>query len=220
MRVMQGGCEGDSIVLGALAPAAARVAFVSQSMQRQLTAFVERPCQATFMAVRSAVLSQSPLPMAAAEIAELEQLLSQEEYQAVLDRIDALPASKILSPRVHYLAAEAAEAVGDSASVELERSLFVLALRGLLSTGDGTSFNPYVVCHASDEYDILATLGREPAGQSLAEREGRLLDVIVCADGRETCFDVTDVLVRPARRKRSVKPRVPTRRRRASRVSR
>ena len=54
---MQGGCEGDSIVLGALAPAAARVAFVSQSMQRQLTAFVERPCQATFMAVRSAVLT-------------------------------------------------------------------------------------------------------------------------------------------------------------------
>ena len=147
--------------------------------------------------------------MAAAEIAELERLLSQEEYQAVLDRIDALPASKILSPRVHYIAAEAAEALGDSANVELERSLFVLALRGLLSTGDGTAFNPFVVCHPSDEYDILATLGREPAGQSLTEREGRLLDVIVCADGRETCFDVTDVLVRPTRQKRSVKPRVP-----------
>jgi hypothetical protein len=189
-------------------------------MQRQLTAFVERPCQATFMAVRSAVLTQSPLPMAAVEVGDLERLLSQGEYQALLDRIDALPASKILSPRVHYLAAEAAEALGDSANVELERSLFVLALRGLLSTGDGSTFNPYVVCHPSDEYDILATLGREPAGQSLTEREGRLLDVIVCTDGRETSFDVTDVLTRKARRKNSARRRVSNRRRPASRVPR
>jgi len=80
-------------------------------MERQLTAFVERPCQATFMAARSAVLSHSPLPMVAAEFADLEHLLSQDEFQAVLDRIDTLPASKILSPRVHYLAAEASEAL-------------------------------------------------------------------------------------------------------------
>jgi hypothetical protein len=97
-------------------------------MQRQLTAFVEQPCQATYVAARDAVMRRSPLAMVATDFAELERLLSQEAFQVLLDRLDALPASKILSPRIHFLAAEAAEALGDAASVELERSLFVLTL--------------------------------------------------------------------------------------------
>src|SRR4051812_10754890 len=125
-------------------------------MQRQLTAFVERPCQRTYLAVRDAVLSQTSLPLVACELAELDQLLAEAEFQTVLDRIDVMPPSKILSPRVHFLAAEAAEALGDSAAVELERSLFVLTLQGLLTTGDGSRGNPFMVCHPTDEYDILA----------------------------------------------------------------
>jgi hypothetical protein len=182
-----------------------RVASLSNRMQTQLTAFVEQPCQATFMAVRSAVLRQSPLPITAAEIADLERLLAQNEFQAVLDRIDTLPASKILSPRVHYLSAEAALALGDAAGVELERSLFVLVLKGLLATGDGTRANPFVVCHPSDDHDILAALGREAAGQSLVDDQDRLLDKIVCTDGRETWFDVTDILARPRPVRRPVR---------------
>src|SRR5262245_39215312 len=115
--------------------------FVSFCMQRQLAAFVEQPCKATFLAARDAVLHYSPLPLVAAEFANLDSLLEREEHQALLDRLDTLPASKVLSPRVHFLAAEAAEAVGNSADVELERSLFVLTLQGLLSTGDGTRAN-------------------------------------------------------------------------------
>jgi hypothetical protein len=166
-------------------------------MQRQLAAFVELPCKATFLAARDAVLRHSPLPLVAADFAELDRLLDQSEHEVLLDRLDALPASKVLSPRVHFLAAEAADALGEAADVELERSLFVLTLQGLLTTGDGTQGNPYIVCHSTDEYDILAALGHEPAGQSLAEHEGRLCDVLICADGREVWFDVTDLLTRP-----------------------
>lgn len=166
-------------------------------MQRQLTAFALQPSKATYLAVRDAVLRESPLPIVTADLAELDRLLDQEEYDAVLDRIDALPISKVLAPRVHYLAAEAAAARRDVATVELERSLFVLTLQGLLATGDGTRDNPYTVCHATDEYDVLAALGREPAGQTLVESEGRLLDVLTCDDGREVWFDVTAMLTRP-----------------------
>jgi hypothetical protein len=179
-------------------------------MQRQLTAFVEQPCQATYVAARDAVMRRSPLVMVATDFAELERLLSQEAFQVLLDRLDALPASKILSPRIHFLAAEAAEALGDAASVELERSLFVLTLQGLLATGDGSRGNPYLVCHATDEYDILEALGCESAGQSLVEQEGRMLDVLLCTDGREVWFDVTPIVARPQpqkpriRRRRSV----------------
>lgn len=190
-------------------------------MQRQLAAFVEQPCKATFLAARDAVLRRSSLPLASADLADLERLLEQEEFQAVIDRIDALPPSKVLSPRVHFLAAEAAGALGHPADVELERSLFVLTLQGLLATGDGTRGNPYVVCHPTDEHDILAALGREPAGQSLVEHGGRLCDVQVCTDGRQVWFDVTDILVRPQpRRKPATRRRVSARRRRVSRSPR
>jgi hypothetical protein len=181
-------------------------------MQRQLAAFVEQPCKATFLAARDAVLRYSPLPLVSAEMADLDLLLEHEEHQVLLDRLDTLPPSKVLSPRIHFLAAEAAEALGNAADVELERSLFVLTLQGLLATGDGTQGNPYVVCHPSDEYDVLAALGHEAAGQSLRELKGRLCDVLMCSNGREVWFDVTDLLPRlqakessVARRRRTVR---------------
>ena len=156
------------------------------------------------------------------ELTDLDRLLEDEEYQALLDRLDALPPSKVLSPRIHYLAAEAAEALGQAEDVELERSLFVLTLQGLLATGDGTRANPYIVCHPTDEYDILAALSHEAAGQSLAEHEGRLCDVLLCTNGREVCFDVTDLLVRtPSRKKHATRVRhSASRRLRTTRVHR
>jgi hypothetical protein len=191
-------------------------------MQRQLAAFVEQPCKATYLAARDAVLCESPLPLQTVEMAELDLLLEQEQYHALVDRLDALPASKVLSPRIHFLAAEAASALGHADDEELERTLFVLTLQGVLSTGEGTRANPYVVCHASDEHDVLAALGHEPAGQSLVEHEGRLCDVLVCSDGREVWFDVTDSLVRRAARRPSIarRRRAVRRKRRASRLSR
>jgi len=191
-------------------------------MQRQLAAFVEQPCKTTYLAARDAVLCESPLPLQTVEMAELELLLEHEEHQTLLDRLDALPASKVLSPRIHFLAAEAAAAIGRADDVELERSLFVLTLQGLLSTGDGTKANPYVVCHASDEHDVLAALGNEAAGQSLVEQDGRLCDVLVCSDGREVWFDVTGSLLRRAAKRPSIARRRPAIRRKArtSRLSR
>src|SRR5262249_4077808 len=117
-----------------------------------------------------------------------------------------LPPSKILSPRFHLLAADAAEALGDAANLELERSLFVLTLQGLLATGDGTRGNPYLICHSTDEYDILEALELDPAGQSLVESEGRLFDVLLCTDGREVWFDVTPAVSRPRQKRRIRRP--------------
>jgi hypothetical protein len=162
-------------------------------MQRQLAAFVEQPSRSTYLAARDAVLAHSPLPLAATDFAQLDQLLDGEHYEELIDRLDLLPPAKVLSPRVHFLAAEAAEALGHEVDVELERSLFVLTLRGLFATGDGTPANPYLVCQTTDEHDVVAALGLEPAGQSLVQHGKRLCDVIVCSDGREIWFDVTDL---------------------------
>jgi hypothetical protein len=166
-------------------------------MQRRLMQFVESPTRETYLAVREAALAETPLPIAATDLATLADLLEAEAHDEVLARIDALPASKVLSPRVHYLAAEAAEALGDLETVELERFLFVVCLRGLLATGDGTRHAPYSVCHATDEHDLLETSGLAPARQQVVEHEGALCDVVTCTDGREVWFDVSAVLSRP-----------------------
>lgn len=166
-------------------------------MQRQLTAFVEQPSKKTYLAVRAAVLRESPLPIAATQLASLERLLDEGAATEVLDRIDALPLPKVLSPRVHLLAAEAADVLQDAQRGELERMLFVITLRGLLATGEGTPAEPYIVCQASDEHDIAEALGLEPAGQSLVEHAGKLCDVLICTDGRELWFDLAGSVSRP-----------------------
>ena len=175
-------------------------------MQRQLSAFVDEPSRETYLAVRDAVLRASPWPLAASDLASLERLLETGAAQEVLDRLEALPPSKVLSPRVHLLAAEAAEAVGDVAGGEVERFLFVLCLQGLLATGDGSPAEPYLVCHASDEYDILQALELQPAGQSLVETGRRMCDVLTCTSGREVWFDAT-AAIRPPKRRRKLRAR-------------
>jgi hypothetical protein len=176
-------------------------------MQRQLSAFVDQPSRKTYLAVRDAVLRAAPLPLNTADLTDLERMLEEGEARQVLDRLDALPPSKVLSPRVHLLAAEAAEAVGDVAGGEVERFLFVLCLQGLLATGKGTRTDPYLVCHTTDEYDILEALELQPAGQSLVEDRGRLCDVLTCANGREVWFDLTGVVRRPKPRRKAAGPK-------------
>jgi hypothetical protein len=182
-------------------------------MERQLTAFVERPSRQTYLAVRDAVLRTAPLPLATTDLADLERLLDAGAAQQALDRLDALPSSKVLSPRVHLMAAEAAEAVGDLENGEVERFLFVLCLQGLLATGEGTPADPYLVCHATDEYDVLEALDLQPAGQSLVEHEGRLCDVLVCTNGREVWFDASPMVSRPTPRRKAAARRSRSRKR-------
>jgi hypothetical protein len=149
------------------------------------------------------------LPIQATDIAELVRLLDAETHDEVLRRVELLPPSKVLSPRIHFLVAEAAEALGDTETSELARFLFVLSLRGLLSTGDGSAEAPYAVCHASDEHDLVDCLGLEIASQSLVECHGRWLDHVVCADGREVWFDATPVMFnRPKTSRRALRRRL------------
>ncbi|MEX2173931.1 MAG: hypothetical protein WD872_06180 [Pirellulaceae bacterium] len=182
-------------------------------MQRRFTRFVESPSRENYLAVRDAVLRLTPLPIQATDLAELVRMLDAGQFQEVLDRIELLPPSKVLSPRVHFLAAEAAEELGDANAGELERFLFVLCLKGLLATGDGSRGAPYSVCHATDEHDVLEANGYEAAGQTLVEHDGRACDLITCSDGRQFWFDVSALLSRPKRPARRSR-RATTRKRR------
>ncbi|ADB17700.1 hypothetical protein Psta_3035 [Pirellula staleyi DSM 6068] len=175
-------------------------------MQREFARFVEEPTRANYLAARAALLAKSPIPVDATDLAHLGAMLDAGEYDEALARLELLPPSAAISPRVHFLAAEAAEATGDDENVELERYLFVICLQAMLATGSGTSAEPYQVCHPSDEYDLLEVLELTPAAQRLEEYEGRLFDVLLCTTGREVWFDMSHRLGLPGSKKRMTTP--------------
>ena len=175
-------------------------------MQRQLTAFVEQPSKATYLAARDAVLRDSPLPIVAADLADLGAAARSGGVRS---------GSGSHRCAAEFEGARAARALpGGRSGRSAARLRYASSWNGRCSCSrcrarwrraTARASNPYIVCHATDEYDILAALGREPAGQSLEEHEGQLFDVLTCDDGREVWFDVTAILVRPQPQKRAAR---------------
>lgn len=166
-------------------------------MQREFARFVEQPTRTSYLAARDALLAESPLPVDATDLAHLVAMLDAGDYEEAIARLELLPPSAAISPRVHFLAAEAAEATGDDETVELERYLFVICVQAMLATGSGTQAAPYQVCHPSDEYDLLEVLELSPAAQRLEEHDGAMYDVLLCTTGREVWFDLSHRMTSP-----------------------
>ena len=85
-----------------------------------------------------------------------------------------------------------AKKMGNEMAEKLEGFLASAFCQGIIETGDGTKESPYLVTRTSDEYDVLAFLQLEFAGQSLLESEGRAFDLVKCNDGTEIWFDISD----------------------------
>jgi len=177
-------------------------------MQREFIRFIEQPSADSYLSARDAMLKQEPETLTADALSELVQLFHEGDHEALLDRTERLPASAALSPRVHYYAAEAAAATGDEDRAELERFLFVVCLRGILATGDGSPERPYVICHQSDEADVLEAMEKQAARQTLAQLEHAVYEVVDCDDESRVHFDVTTIIGMPERRRRMQTRRV------------
>ncbi len=178
-------------------------------MTQAIARFLEEPTGRHFVSAwRSVTKSGRRVDFVA-----LRQLLAQGKPAEVRDYLESLPRWLRLSPRVQELSALAAEMIADDDEAELARFMFATCLEGILAAGDGSADHPYLAVQPADEQAVLAVLGREAASQALVENQGRLLDVILCRDGGEVCFDVTHT-VRPARRRSQ--PRKKRARRRAA----
>jgi hypothetical protein len=164
-------------------------------MHDELQAFLEAPSARTYRCVREALLdevaSASPEALSLTVLVELTELAAAGDFQTLLERTEELAPVWALSPRLHYLAALAAEELGDAETAALERFTFQACLEGILSTGDGSPESPYLITYVSDEYDVAAALGLEPRSQSLVEQPGYLCDVVKCLDGEEVWFELT-----------------------------
>lgn len=174
-------------------------------MQEELQTFLEAPTARNYRRVRESLLEYVASLDAAPSlspriIAELTELTLAEQFSAVLAQVDELQPAWALSPRVHYLAALAAEESGDQEGAELERFTFQSCLEGILATGDGTADAPYLITYLSDEYDVLCALGLETQSQVMLEQRGMICDVAKCLDGEEVWFELTGVVHDPRQR--------------------
>jgi hypothetical protein len=159
--------------------------------------FTASPDRESYLAVREALISSEFYDPNSTELGEVEEFLDSGPYVFELagarDRIDAAMPNLILSPSAHLLKAFIAKESGDEKVVQIEKNIAGVCLLGLLSTGDGSKANPYLVVRTSDEHDVLGYLGKEFSKQSLIHDGDRRLDRIRCQDGTEVWFDVTDV---------------------------
>jgi len=167
-------------------------------MLREFEAFAKTPTASNFLSARAALLSQSPRPLTAEDLSHLEALLAAGDPASVSKAIDDLPPIAVLSPAVHLVAAEAAEAAGDDADCQLERFLLITCLEAILHTGNGTEQSPYVATCTMDERHVCEMLGLVPRSQSLVNRRGKALDAIECEDGACIWFDVSGLVSLPA----------------------
>ena len=164
------------------------------SLQEAWQLFLESPTRASFAALRELVVSDDEYAPAAFKLAELTDLLQRNAFREVQRLADELMPAWALCPRIHFLAGCAAEALGDAEEVELCRFLSTTCVDGIVASGEGTRSNPWLVTYPSDAQDCLTRLGTSMVSQQLMDRGDLLLDVIVAADGKSYCFDVTEMV--------------------------
>lgn len=134
-------------------------------MERLFQAFIEQPLAKNLLALRGALLADSLDSVAPADLRKLQRWVESGNSQAAIIAAERLPDAAALSPRVHFLMAQAALQTGDHESLEMEQMLFQATLKGILATGDGTFNSPFLICQSSDAYDVLLALGYSPVRQ-------------------------------------------------------
>lgn len=164
-------------------------------MHRQLANFFETPNQSQYLALRATLLRDFAATDLAADVARVGALIESKQWGAAQQWLARLMPAAALSPRIHFLSALVAEALGQTTDVELSRFMFQACLQGVLATGDGSPARPYQITYTTDEYDILEARKLRLSRQVVREKENARYDVFVCASGAELWFDVTHLVV-------------------------
>ena len=161
-------------------------------MKELLIEFVQDPSQDNFLALRSAFIESEDYDPYSDEMDQIDSLIEDEKWDEAQEALGLAMRNLMLSPRAHLAMSFVAKKMGNEMAEKMEGFLASTCCQGIIETGDGTKESPYLVTRTSDEYDVLAYLQQEFAGQSLHESEGRTYDLVKCSDGTELWFDISD----------------------------
>ncbi len=160
-------------------------------MPDEISDFLAEPNGENLLRLRAVIEASGAYDAGSDGDERLAGMIDQRAYHEAQDLVDDLMPGWLLSPRVHRLAAEAAENRGDEEAAARARYMLRACTKGILLAGDGTEERPFPILHVSDEYEIIDVMGKEPVDQRLAGGEAGLCDVIRCSDGTEVWFDVS-----------------------------
>jgi hypothetical protein len=159
-------------------------------------AFLGSPSRDTYLAAREAIVKSDRYEPYSRVLEVTAGQLSAGEYHLARESILAAMSNLVLSPTAHLLLSIAADKIGDQKGAQIEREIATTCFKGILTTGDGSRTNPYLIVRISDEYDVVLYLGTQLKEQSLVLEGGKNLDHVVCVDGSEFWFDITDAFDR------------------------
>lgn len=163
----------------------------NRDVKEAFEAFLEKSTLDSYYALRDAVVSHAQFNPYSDELARLNTLCADEDFQEMQVVMQGMLPNCLMSPSFHIFAGLAAKGLGDEKTAELQSQVARRFLLALLETGDGSEEDPYHIVRIEDEYDVMAANGREVAGQEMLEENGRYFDVLTDTDGRKIWFDVT-----------------------------
>jgi hypothetical protein len=164
------------------------------TLEDLLEAFLEEPTCDGFLRVREQLLADEHFAPHASVVDQLEQLIAHGRAKAAQKAADELMPAWGLCPRVHFLAGQAAEMLGDADEVELCRFLVSTCLEGMLSTGRGTRRSPYLATYPTDVQDVLTAKGLTAKSQRLIDTATTRLAGVVTHEGSTVWFDVGEMI--------------------------
>ena len=165
-------------------------------MRQTFLQFLQAPGRDTYLAVRESLIASPHYAPYSHDLEDIEHAAEKGRFEEARALFTDAVENLLISPRAHLLMAFVAEKSGDAEAAEMERQLASICCHGILSTGDGTRAQPFVVARTSDAYDMLQYLDKPPTGQALVQLGARRLDVFTVDDGSELCFDITEVFDR------------------------
>lgn len=153
--------------------------------------FIDSPTNINYKLARESLLNSDVYNPYSLELDEATKLIETKEYIEAKQIITQAMPNLLLSPRAHLILATIAEALGNEPEADLESSLATICLHGILTTGEGTQENPYLITRVSDEYDLLEYLNKTVSNQSLLTRNHQYLDCLWASDGSQLFFEIT-----------------------------
>jgi hypothetical protein len=170
-------------------------------MDQLFVGYLQDPAPENFLALRTALMETVGFDPYSRDLSQAEHLFLADRFEEAEQELrQKIRPNHLLSPGAHLKLALVYQRLGRAAEMERERAIAIRCLEGILSTGDGTLERPYQVTRTSDEYDVLAASDLTWSSQTLRRVGGRRIDVVKTREGREICFDVTDIFLLLKRR--------------------
>jgi hypothetical protein len=163
-------------------------------MDHLFVGYLQDPTPENFLALREALLETPEFDPYCRDLGRVDGLFAAHQFAAAEQELrQRMRPNHLLSAGAHLKLALIYQKLGRADEMERERSIAIRCIEGILSTGDGSLERPYRVTRTSDEYDVLAASNLKWGSQTLRQVDGRRIDVVRTREGKELCFDVSDI---------------------------